>query len=431
MTGTTESGDVAETSEAALTRYRHTMRRQRGIYYAILLVIVVGLGVVVGVAWSRGEVAHTSLRTVAAPPPSLALQQPARTLSRVWRSADRAAIGTPQYGGTVVTYSTHTVAGRDARTGARTWAYTRSDRTVCTAAQLSGVTIAIYKLHGNCDEVTALASGTGKRRWTRTLDMDGMPINGQPSYQTTPYTLLVTTPRVIYALDPVSGYNRWTYQRTGCRIEHAVLGSGGALISQNCAASVKCGSLKFCAAGQQVFLRDGMAGNGDDTKPNADQIKWLKQGDSAVPACADDVLGAIDANRRQIDVLDPDTGATTTTVPLHAAAPAGSPIASAALSGANLVWAAGRTYVVSEDPAAPHWNVATSSPPTVATSGDSPPSLTAARITVLNSKGIVELDGHTGQPTTYAIPAPPPGGLGYPLGAGFLVTSAAGTAVYS
>lgn len=428
----TERTTDAAASEAALARYQHAMRRQRGVYYAILAVILAVIGIVVGIAWTHGEVANTTLHTVPAAPPTLPLQPPSGTLTEAWHATgEQAAIGTPQWGGTVVTFSDHTVGGRNARTGARTWSYTRSDRAVCTAAQLSGTTIAVYELHGNCDEVTALDSQTGKRRWTRTLDMDGMPINGRPNFQTTPNTLMATTSYVIYAIDPVSGYNRWTYHRTGCSIEHAALGTGGVLISQDCSTSVQCGILKYCGPGQQLMLRDPMQGNGDDSKPNADQIKWIKFGDAAVPAAADGQLIVIDPGRRRFDVLDFAHGSTIGTVPLTGAVPANRAIVAAAISDAELVWLGGRAYVVSLDPADPHWSVATAGPPTVSTSGDSPPSFTAARIDVPSSTGIDELDGMTGTARTFALPAPPHArSLVYPVGTGFLVTDPSGMAVY-
>jgi hypothetical protein len=408
------------------------MRRRRGVYYTVVAVIVAALGVGVGIAWSRGEVAHASLHTFAPAPPTVAIQSPSQTLHEAWHTADRTALGTPQWGGTIVTYSEHSVGGRDARTGARTWHYTRTDRTICSVAQLSGTTIAIYANSGNCDEVSAFASGTGARRWTRTLDMDGMPVNGQPTYQMTPYTLLVATPSVIYAVDPVTGYNRWTYGRYGCRIEHTALGSSGALISQNCSSQVRCSGVKFCGRGPQLLLRDGSAGEGDDTKPNADQIKWNKIGDSTVPVSADQVTTGVEPDGAHLDVLDPATGKLERRMPLTPDSPDLGSTAAIATAGAEVVWISDEAYAIRPDAAMPDWAASTSSPPTIAsTVTEDTPALATARIAVPTGSGIGVLDGNDGRTIArFAVRPPGPGSLVYSLGTGFLVAGPSGTVAY-
>src|SRR3954470_1231907 len=99
-------------SDDALERYRVRMRRNRTVYYAVLAVVLAGIGSWVGVAWSQGEVAHTTLHTFTPAPPSLAVQEPSISQQEAWRTPDQAAIGTPQWAGTVVTFSTHSVSGR-------------------------------------------------------------------------------------------------------------------------------------------------------------------------------------------------------------------------------------------------------------------------------------------------------------------------------
>src|SRR5262249_14678039 len=159
-------------SHAALTRYAKRMRPLRIWYIAGVVAAIAITVVLVAVAYSRGEISHAHLQTVPSGPPSIPVQPASGTLTRSWSSTDSTAIGTPISGGTVITYDDHTVRGRNARTGAQTWSYTRTDRTVCTAMQDDDTTLAVYELHGNCDEVTALDSGTGARKWTRTLDKD-------------------------------------------------------------------------------------------------------------------------------------------------------------------------------------------------------------------------------------------------------------------
>lgn len=418
-------------SDAALARYRVSMRRSRTIYYAILAVVVAALGTWVGVAWSAGESAHSSLRTVAPGPPTLSVKAPSQSPTAVWNSTDRIAIGNPQWEGTLITYSRHTVGGRDARTGRRTWSYTRSDRDVCTAAQLTGTTIAIYAVHGNCDELSAFDSGTGRRRWTRTLDMDGMPINGHPSYQWTPYTLLVSSPSVVYALDPVTGLNRWTYQRFGCRIGHVALGSAGALISQTCTDQVQCKGVKFCGRGPQLLLRDGSAGR-DDGKPNADQIKWNQIGDTGVPVSADTVVSAVDPSGSTLSVLDADTGNRAHSLTLTPATAQLGPITATATDSAEVIWIAGEIYAVPPDAASALWHSDSPSPPVVvSTTGEATPTLSTARITVPTNAGVGIVDGNDGNLIqSFTLRTPAPGSLVYSLGTGFLVAGRTGMVAY-
>jgi hypothetical protein len=416
--------------DPALDRYRQRMRRSRTIYYAVVGVVVAVLGVVVGLAWSNGEAAHASLHTVPKAPSSEALQVPSTTPVEAWRSTDRAAIGTPQWGGTIVTYSTHTVGGRDARTGKQTWTYTRTDRTVCTAAQLNGVTIAVYDDDGNCDEVSAFASGTGQRRWTRTLDFNGMPVDGHPTYQFTPYTFMVTTPSVIYTIDPVTGYNRWTYQRYGCTIEHAVLGTAGALISQNCSARVQCAKLKFCGRGPQLFLRDGSAATGDDNDNNADQITWNDLGDRGVPVSADGVISALRPGG-QLELYDAKHGKTTPlTLDPQPTSAAGATAISA--DPDEVVWLSGVTYAISPSVQAVVWHTTTAGPPTVVATDDQPtPTLSTARITAGTMPGVAIIDGTTGRVSAqFRLDRPGRSGFVYPLGSGFLTTGPSGVVVY-
>lgn len=417
-----------------LADYRRSMRRWGTVYYAIVGVVVLALLVVVLVAWSRGEAAHVTLHTAAAPPATLAPAAPSTRPTEAWRSGDRAVLGAPQYGGTVMTYSAHAVSGRDARTGRVTWSYARSDRTVCAAAQLNGTTVAIFALHGNCDELTALDSSTGQRRWSRTLDMDGLPIDGRPDLQLTPYTLMVTQSNVIYAIDPGSGYNRWTYQRGGCRIENAQLGSGGVLISQECAPDVQCGQLKYCGPGQQLMLRDPTSGNGKDDQPNADQVKWIRFDDADLPVSADSgLISTLSPDRRTLAVLDPNSGKPAREVPLGAPVPASVTIRAYPSTTGDLLWLGRRLGFVSSDPGGTNWLVATPGPPTLtATAGtEDTPQLALARVTVSTGTGVAELDPLTGRVQhTYPAAAAATGTAVRPLGTGYLVYGDAGVVAY-
>lgn len=151
-------------SREALARYARTMRVPRRIYLGIIVLAVIAIIVLVRIGWSRGEIARTNLIAAPTPVSSVAVQTPSALPRRAWTSGEHAAAGTPYRGGTVITFSTHSVHGRNARTGATTWSYTRTDRALCQVIQDQGFTVAMFELNGNCDQVTALDSTTGVRR---------------------------------------------------------------------------------------------------------------------------------------------------------------------------------------------------------------------------------------------------------------------------
>jgi hypothetical protein len=405
------------------------MRRNLRIYAAVLSAVVLAGILVVAVAWSHGEAAHTSLHTARSAPPSLAVQSATANPTQAWSSADHLAIGAPQYSGTVVTFAARTVRGRNARTGAQTWAYTRTDRTVCTAAQLGGTTIAVFELHGNCDELTALDSSTGVRRWTRTLDKDGQPVNGRPQFQAYSYALLVTTPTAIYDVDPGSGLDRWTYSRFGCRIEGAVVGQAGALISQTCAASAQCPDPKYCASGPQLLLRDPYQGNGDSSKPNPDQIKWLLHRNSSTPVSSGQLITAVDPGGARLDVFDQSTGKVIATTAIAAAS---APVRAIDTSGGELIWTGNQLYLAQLGTDVVAWSTPLAVRPTlVALDGSDPPNISDARLTALVAGSVQEFDPHTGKLLAQIAVTPTPSGvLAYPFGTGFLISGAGGTVAY-
>lgn len=421
-------------SERALADYASRIRPWRRAYaLAIVLVVLVAL-VVVKVAYSHGEISHAKLKTAAAAAPSIALSPPSTAQSQLWTSPDHTAIGTPYWGGTVITYSAHAVSGRDAVTGAVRWSYTRSDRTVCQAAQIQGVTVAVFELNGNCDELTALDSGTGQRKWTRTLDKDGQQLNGHPAYAVGPDTLMLTTPNVIYAISPDGtadqgngGLDRWVFSQEGCTINSAVLGSAGALISQTCTAPV-CTDKSFCGKGPQLLLRDGNAGDTSEGK-NPDQIKWNLLGNDARPVSADALISAAVPGSPQLAVLDATNGKKQSTLTLTeplSKAPTALPT-----NDAELIYSGTMTYCIASDGTAIRWSAPTASAPTVtATDGAEPPDLPAADIVVTGTDGISLLDGATGRRSeNFPVSPPAPGSTAYPFGTGFVVSGPA-TVVY-
>jgi hypothetical protein len=420
------------------------MRRQSYVWGAVLAAVLVGGAVLVGFVWVRGEVHNTVLRTAASPAPSLPLAPPASALSTAWRTADTAATGSPVWHGTVVTYAQHVVRGRDARTGRITWSYLRSNRSVCTAAQANGVTVAIFRVNGNCDEVTGLDSATGARRWTRTLDMDGHPVNGTPVVTATPYTVLVRTPRVMYALAPDSGYDRWEFHPNACTIQDAVVGDAGALISQTCH-SPDCSQVadKLCGNGVQLLLRDAYCGYQDTSKscrdsdsnnPNPDQIIWNKIGDSDVPVSASNVVSALNRTTRALDLLGNTDGHDVTTTALVPAPATATDVQAVLTNDGVVVNTTGAAHLVraTGDVA---WTSADTGPVTVTPSEETqwPAPLGGSRVTVPSTDSVVTVDGRTGAELSRStLPAPlPAGASAIPLGSGFLVVASNGCTAYT
>jgi hypothetical protein len=419
-------------SDLALGRYRARIRRLRIWYYAGIAVVLAAVVAAVTVGWSHSEVAHTTLKTAAKPAPSVALQTPAQALRLSWQTGDATAIGTPYWGGTVITYSSDSVRGRNAATGEITWSYTRTDRTVCQAIQDEGVTVAIFELHGNCDQVTALDSTTGARKWSRTLDKDGMPLNGHPTYAVSQYTIMMTTPTVIYAIDPAGGLDRWTFTQQGCTIRSAVFGTQGALISQNCV-NPDCGVQKFCGAGDQLLLRDATAGrsDADKDKANPDQIKWNLIGSALLPASADQLISAIDTSTHELRVLDAAKGTLRGRLALQRGA-IGPTIAQVATARAELLWIDGVTYSVELTGADYLWATATTGPPTVTSLPGAPAGttdLSQSELAAAVPGGVALLDPNTGKASASFPVAAPAGSRAYPFSSGFVVAGST-TAVY-
>ena len=416
--------------DPAIRRYSSRMRRARVVYFSVVLAIVVLVGAGVAVAWSNSEIAHVSMHTVGSGPPPLPIAAASRQLRRVWRTPDRTAIGDPQWHGTVVTYSPHTVRGRNARTGRRTWSYTRTDRSVCTAVQTVGITVAVYAKDGNCDELTALDSNTGAIKWTRTLDEDGKPINGTPTYQVQSDTVLISSHQVIYAIDPSSGIDRWTWYHYGCAIHHVVLGSAGALISQTCTQAQNCSGHKMCGPGNQLLLRDGVAGYDQNSTRNPDQVIWNRFGNTDIPVSADSLISAVNPATRALQTFTDKHGRTAGSVALTPPPPALTPVTANTTISGEIVWIGGRIYAIANR--SQRWTARADAPPTVVPpSGTQIPQDATARITAPRNGRVVAFSGRTGRVIRrFSVRAGGRGWSARPLGAGLLVSSRSATAAY-
>jgi hypothetical protein len=431
---TTEAPEPPRTTQQqALDRYNGRLHTWRFVYAALVAAIVIALGVTVRVAWTHGETGHTTLHAIANPPPTVALRSPGTAPLQAWRNSEHTAIGTPFWGGTIVTYSAHAVHGRNALTGAITWSYTRTDRTVCQVIQDQGNSIALFDLHGNCDEVTTLDTQTGKRRWTRTLDKDNrmdqgrgvQRITGHPSYAVGDFTVLIYSPHVIYAIDPAGGLDRWVFGHDGCTIRNVVLGSQGALISQTCAKQ-DCAGLKFCGNGPQVLLRNGTDGRSDDDKDkaNPDRIIWSRIGSNVTPVSADQVVSVADARARTLVILDSTKGTTLSRLTLTGASSTAN-IAQLATARAELIWIGGVSYSVELTGADFFWSHPTAGPPTATPQPGSltkPVDLNEAIVLAPTIDGVDSLAPGTGAVLQhYPVGAPAQGSGVYPIGTGFVV----------
>ena len=435
------------TQQQALDTYNARIRRSRIVYAAALTVIVVAALVIVKVAYARGEISHVTLHTIANPPPSVVLQTPGPSVQPLWKTTDRSALGQPFWGGTVVTVDAHTVRGRNADTGNVTWSYTRTDRPLCDAVQDYGTTIAFYALHGDCDEVTALDSQTGKRKWTRTLDKDDTSyptlnddtlkgrqhLVGHPTFAISQFSLLVISSAVIYNLDPSGGLDRWTFSQNGCTIRGAVFGSQGALISQNCT-SIDCTDRKFCGKGPQLLLREATQARADESKnkTNPDQIVWNRVGLDAVPVSADQVISATDPSASTLTTFDAKKGTTLASLQLTGSSSPGA-VAQVNTAAAELVWIGGVTYAIQTSGSDFLWKAPSTGAPTVTPlpgSATLPADLAQSTVLVPSADGVDALDGQTGAvKTNYAVTVPGAGSSAYPVASGFVVGGPA-TALY-
>lgn len=405
--------DVEERNDE-LARYVASMRRQRRWYFAVVAAVAAVAIAVTLVVWFTGEITQVHLHTATAAPPSVPLGTPPAAPVAKWQSRDATAIGAPFSGGTVVTYSAHTVSGREALTGRAYWTYTRTDRTVCQVAQIQGRAIAIFENGGACDEVTTLDTGTGQREWTRTLDENGLTVTGRPVFIAGSDTLYVWTPDFVYSIDPSSGYDRWTFPAgDGCALTSVVPGSAGVLMSER------------CAADSQLLLRDRTAGIDDkqqsDDKKN--QVQWRLRHIDAVPVMADSVVAALDPSTRQLVTYDPAKGRVGRRISLQPAPSATAPISQAAANDGELIWIAGTGYGL-DGSGTQRWSTPLTALPTVtAPDGSAVVSdLGSALVLVPNSDGVAALDGSTGKITTqYRLPAPASGSQVFPVGSGLLV----------
>jgi hypothetical protein len=431
-------------SDEALARYNAQLRGPRLVYAAVIAVVVAVVAFAVTLAYSRGEISHVTLRTVAHPPAPIRPRATTQAPASRWSSTDTTALGVPLDSGTVITYDTHSVRGRNAETGAVTWSYTRSDRSVCAALQTQGVTVALYRDAGNCDELTALGSQTGQRQWTRTLDEDGVPFDGTARYRIMGDEVLFISRTAIYAISVAGsqytgtqgGVDDWVFNHYGCTIDDVALGSAGALISQTCH-DEPCAGLTMCRNGPQLLLRPALSPGGVGAAKkaaNPDYIEWNIADAGLVPVTASGSVTALEPRTQRLVLLASATGRTTGTLALQ---PGRDQLESTATaSDADLIRIGGTTYALRSGATKFTWHARTGGPPTVSPpvtdpEPDSPTSLDAARLFVADGRTAERFNARSGVVVQRYPLLPATAGTSrvYPLGTGLLAAGAT-TAYY-
>ncbi len=277
--------------------------RRYAVGLSVVVLVVLGF---VGWTWEHGEIQHVrSNPTVTAAVALPGGQMPA-TLTPAWHTSDRAALGDAVDLDVVVTFGGHTVTGRDARTGAVRWTYTRTDRSLCTALVQDDTVMAVYAHDGICDEATGLDDASGTRAWTRTL-LGGQPVQaaaGQDHY-------LFIRPDIVYTVRPYHPEPTDEFdftQPTGCVTRTAVEGSGGVLISNRCTSAETLTLFAYVAAS------------------SAWKQIWQVPLAGRTPLSADGQLVVLAGNGRTLQVLDAKKGTATNTLTLpHAAQPPPTP----------------------------------------------------------------------------------------------------------
>jgi hypothetical protein len=390
-----------------LLAYKRRMRRLSLWYGGAVVVIAAVVIAWVAIVMAHSEIAHATLHSARVPAPNIATAAPSATPQLAWKSEDKLAIGEPYREGTVITYSTHTVSGRNATTGTATWTYTRSDMTICEVVQEQGFTVAFFNREGNCDEVNAFTTTTGKRAWSRTLDSDSQPTNGIPTYSANQYTITFTTPGRVQAIEPngdssQGGLDRWdTAAPSGCRDVSSALGTNGVLIMQD------------CADGKYLLLRDAYAADKIDNNPNPKLQLWrVKVPAVFVPVSADSLISAYDPTSGNL-ILYGANGTTASSIPLASRPGADAKTAAAVGNNVELIWIDGHAYAVDPNSLALRWTAVLSGPPIPTAS---------SQLFAAGPAGVLSLAPDTGAvAASYPLPAPTSGSVVVPIGTGFLV----------
>lgn len=380
-------------------------RRSRRVYGAVVLAALVAVGLTMGIVIGTGEAAHARLVTgTAAPTVPGGTVRPAPT--QVWHTDDTAARDNPLWVGTVVTSSTHSLVGRDAATGRVRWSYTRSDVTVCDAAQRDGRAFVLFGHEERgafiCDELSTFDAETGARGWFRTLP----DTSGQGTFMFGGTGLVVAFPQSFHAMRASDGVDRFPMVTTtgaDCRFTAVVAGVSGVLASER------------CTDGEHLAL---WSNDGAKDQP---QRLWRVGVSQGVTAVGETTVGAFAYSpvSGTLSRYSVDTGSTQSAPTLDPATTG--PVRSTQVIGNDLLLGLGdRVYDVTQSGTV-SWSAAAAGPPTT-TGGDVP------QVLVPTSGGVQVLSLDTGQGVaSYTLPA----GSSGPSGSGSAPAGGSGPRVYA
>ena len=330
---------ASDRPRAAVVAARRRARRSWRRYGAGMAVFLVAVAVFVFSVWRTSEIRNVHSHPTAITAKELPGGAIPSSLRQLWHTSDRMALGQPAYLDIVATYSTHTVSGHDATTGAVRWSYTRTDRSICSVVADGDVVVALYRHDGNCDELSALEADTGRRAWTRTQFE-----NGTPSVQPIPQFILEVTPGALDLLRPAGDQLYWYYpQVNDCKTLSGVVGTSGVLWGARCGSK---STLTF------------RVGSGDKAKNNA----WSVALDGRTPLAADNQILALSADHRTIQVLSAAKGRITSSIPVPFVVTAPSvPFATPGVSDSSveLITVPGEVIAVATSGASVLWHRAT------------------------------------------------------------------------
>jgi hypothetical protein len=160
--------------------------------------------------------------------------------SVAWTSHEHLVGGRGFYRDVVVSHTDHAVTGRDIRTGAVRWAYSRRDASVCAAAMADAVVVVVYSQNDRCDQVTGLETGTGARRFVRTTALRAttasfrLVVSGQSVALIAPNAIELIAPND--SANP--GVSFWLDKEpNGCTFGDVAAASGELMYVSRCAGS--------------------------------------------------------------------------------------------------------------------------------------------------------------------------------------------------
>ncbi|MEQ3551519.1 hypothetical protein WIS52_13680 [Pseudonocardia nematodicida] len=144
-------------------------RRHRGdrLVAAVLVLLLGGAALLYAVQSPAARTESVPASAPAAAPPGVGGIPAA--LGELWRAPSPATPVPLAAGDGVVVAEGSRVSGRDARTGAERWSYTR-DLPLCTVGAADGRVLALYRNDEYCSELSTLTPDDGRRGPARTLD---------------------------------------------------------------------------------------------------------------------------------------------------------------------------------------------------------------------------------------------------------------------